>query len=342
LGFSRKQGAIAAVGLFFVGGFAVYRGVSTNPSERMDLSSRPSQGEVSRPNGEVALRGPGAGRQLFHPMARWDEGVNPAPAFSGAIAALPDASSPSMDGAVVKRERGPLKVEGSEATAPGERAGADVAMVGAGGAASVTGALSGAASGIPVTNVPATGIPTEKSSEVVAAPVVVEPDCVKLEYRAASKEVLKHAQNRVELAHAEVNAKSVCVRVDGVPVAWKFAADKKTVLFGGLNKPNSLVSVRYCRGKVECAESCVIPRDEFMEALAGSDAEAEESTLGWTGSKESSREQGQLDRELASFGELTDEDRKSEPYAKWSAEAPVEAEACGAKAAGRKTARLGH
>ena len=65
---------------------------------------------------------------------------------------------------------------------------------------------------------------------------------------------------------------ALCVRVDGVPVAYE--RKKEKILIGPLAGPDSVVSVSYCLGKSTCQTPCQIPRDGFMSAIgAGEDAE---------------------------------------------------------------------
>ena len=174
-----------------------------------------------------------------------------------------------------------------------------------------------------------------------AAPVAETPkdSCVSLTFKAASgKDAVQFSKNQLKIDDERMNPKTLCVKVDGVPVNFNMSANREISL-GAINKASSIVTVRYCFGKATCKESCVVPRDEFMEALAGADGDAEEAApqVGWTGGKDENAVEKSVERELASFKDLNEE-RKTGVYSQWT---PSEtAPSCGMSAEQRQ-ARLG-
>lgn len=70
---------------------------------------------------------------------------------------------------------------------------------------------------------------------------------------------------------AKLSAKSLCLRVDGVPV--KFERAKAMLAFGAVAGPKSTISVQACLGKGPCKLDCVVPKDEFMDAIGATDDE---------------------------------------------------------------------
>ena len=86
-----------------------------------------------------------------------------------------------------------------------------------------------------------------------------------------------HVDRESCASHANVltldpSIRALCVRVDGVPVAYE--RKKEKILIGPLAGPDSVVSVSYCLGKSTCQTPCQIPKDGFMSAIgAGEDVE---------------------------------------------------------------------
>lgn len=74
-----------------------------------------------------------------------------------------------------------------------------------------------------------------------------------------------------------INPKSICVRVNGVPVKHRplFTKGKEKQLRGlildPIPNPKASITTTFCVGKNTCAENCKIPRDEFMDAIGGLD-----------------------------------------------------------------------
>ncbi len=80
-----------------------------------------------------------------------------------------------------------------------------------------------------------------------------------------------------QLSHSDINMKTVCVRVNDVPVKFDRVGHGNEFMIGSIAGPQSVISVKYCTGKTTCAESkkddCVVPKDEFLDAIGGGDSE---------------------------------------------------------------------
>lgn len=75
-----------------------------------------------------------------------------------------------------------------------------------------------------------------------------------------------------------VNPTSVCVRVNGVPVAHRTLGSKSAptgVMIGAVAGPRAEVSVRYCTERETCTDGCKVPKDEFLSAIGGAGGEDE-------------------------------------------------------------------
>lgn len=96
----------------------------------------------------------------------------------------------------------------------------------------------------------------------------------------SDEESCSHHKNLLVLSHKGVNPAHVCVRVNGTPV--KFQRKGEEVLIGSIAGPKAKITVRYCTGKLTCAEvakeDCTVPKDEFMDALGGGGAD---ETVQW-------------------------------------------------------------
>lgn len=102
------------------------------------------------------------------------------------------------------------------------------------------------------------------------------PSCFTVTYK--HKPVSSHSddeycgnhKNLVKLKHEQVNFESVCVRVDGTPVRFSQVKGKSDeILVASVAGPQAKITVRYCLNKEKCDEDCVIPKDEFMDAIGG-------------------------------------------------------------------------
>jgi len=130
----------------------------------------------------------------------------------------------------------------------------------------------------------------------------------------------RYMKNKLKLPEDARTASNFCVRVDGTPVKYQFSnKSKEELVIGMVGKPNSAVTVRYCRNHVVCNENCVIPKDEFMEALAGDDAEEKGAiTAHWNPKTNSaSQEEVAVDHELEGMEDALTDDRKPGVFSAW-------------------------
>lgn len=129
----------------------------------------------------------------------------------------------------------------------------------------------------------------------------------KMNSHADGEACLKHKNlitiqipNQPELEE-KLNLKSVCILVNGSPVQHTSVQGRTNqFLIGPVAGLNSQVTARFCLGKTQCTEKCVVKRDTFMSAL-GLDEDSVESKVGWDGSKESSKEDIELEAEVAAL-----------------------------------------
>lgn len=116
------------------------------------------------------------------------------------------------------------------------------------------------------------------------APSVPEgPKCFTLTYRHketdahTGDEVCSQHKNIIRLKHEGVNLKTLCVRIGKTPVPFQTVKGKpKEILVSAIAGPNSVISARYCTGAATCNEECKIPKDEFMEAIGGTEADTKD------------------------------------------------------------------
>jgi hypothetical protein len=140
---------------------------------------------------------------------------------------------------------------------------------------------------------PHAGVATPgKPGATAAAPATVaddSPRCFTVTYKHKSapghSDADSCAQHRnlirlVPPAGARVNPGSVCVRVDGTPARFKAGKQAGTFVVAAAAGPDSKITARYCVGKYDCNEDCKVPKDPFLEAIGGNDAEGEETAEG--------------------------------------------------------------
>lgn len=117
------------------------------------------------------------------------------------------------------------------------------------------------------------------------------------------------------------NAKSICVRLKNTPIPFHYDAKEKRITVSSVSKNEDTISVTYCFAGHSCKENCVIPKDEFMMALDGSDGttladneggSAEEQELG--------KEDAALNQELKAFDLDSLDPKKSDRaiFADWN------------------------
>jgi hypothetical protein len=111
---------------------------------------------------------------------------------------------------------------------------------------------------------------TEKKEEVKK-----ENNCFKFSYQHESKnqnrdiEDFLNDTNAFPIASANVNQKSICVRVNNKPVNHKLVKKegKTEVVIGSVVGPDSTIQVSYCVGNAPCKESCVVKSNNKVDEL---------------------------------------------------------------------------
>lgn len=102
-----------------------------------------------------------------------------------------------------------------------------------------------------------------------------------------------------------INPKSICLKVNGVPVKFnRNPSNANEIVFGSIAGPDSVVTARYCIGKSNCGEKCVVPKDDFLDAIgAGTDEfDDEMPVVQWDPNK---------DKKVAKKDEKVDSELKS-------------------------------
>lgn len=158
--------------------------------------------------------------------------------------------------------------------------------------------------------------PTKEIQKMVQVEKPAEPECFNASFRhkktpghTHNEDCSRH-KNIVKLSHAGVNAQSLCVRVNGRPVAFQRLKNSE-IQIGALAGPDALITVRYCLGKVKCAEDCKVPRDEFMEAIGALGEESEnvgkwDSSDGHARDLASARADAEIRKEMAEMEDGVD------------------------------------
>jgi hypothetical protein len=156
-----------------------------------------------------------------------------------------------------------------------------------------------------------TSTPPQTITEVISTPT-----CFKLEFNHPktaghnSDESCSQHKNLLKLGHTQYNKKSVCVRVNNTPVKFEIhPKNSDQLLVGAVAGPDSKISVSYCLQENLCKEDCVVPRDEFMDALSGGISE-DGKAIAWDDSQEGSETaqktkslEKTMKRELAALNE---------------------------------------
>jgi hypothetical protein len=137
-----------------------------------------------------------------------------------------------------------------------------------------------------------------------------------------SDEACSHHKNLVTLSHKVINPKSVCVRVNDIPVKFQTVTGGE-LLIGSIAGPKATISVSYCTGKNTCEftkkNDCVVPKDEFLDAIGGSDTD-EGAVAQWenTGNKEADAKlNNDVKRELADIDDAAPDQAGSGIFKNW-------------------------
>ena len=157
------------------------------------------------------------------------------------------------------------------------------------------GAISGTSStGTGANGVATTEAPTE-TGKAGAAPGAVatapapDKNCFAVEYRHTQEAKAKDIedfldyQNAFPLPHANVNQKSICVKVNNKPVAFKISKFQSAdeVMIGSVVGPESVIRVSYCLAKAPCKESCQIAGNRMMDDLMSDTGEDDDFKDSW-------------------------------------------------------------
>lgn len=135
-------------------------------------------------------------------------------------------------------------------------------------------------------------------------------------------ELCAEHKNKITLDVKGLNPKSVCLRVNGNPVHAQVMAKKgqpTVVLFDSVAGPKSVVTARYCTGKVTCGLDCKVSKDEFLDALGGgADDTFMTGAAAWDSTKKDARAtktEVELEKELKDFqGEFAGKDGAHEKF----------------------------
>jgi hypothetical protein len=126
--------------------------------------------------------------------------------------------------------------------------------------------------------------------EIAQAPPKPEPPqdgCFTVTYHhkhpgaRSGDETCAHHKNLIKVHPNEglkLNPKTVCIRVNGTPVKMSSVKNKPDdFVIGIVVGMDTAVTVRYCTGKFRCNEDCKVPKDEFIESIAGAAMDTDES-----------------------------------------------------------------
>jgi hypothetical protein len=113
------------------------------------------------------------------------------------------------------------------------------------------------------------------------------------------EQCLQH-KNWISLADRPINPKTICVKVNGTPVEFRFGdAEKSAILIGAVAGPSAEITVHYCVGKRTCPTKCEIPKDNFLSSLGGDEPANAQRHQTLKGNRGLVAEEVELDRELA-------------------------------------------
>ncbi len=119
---------------------------------------------------------------------------------------------------------------------------------------------------------------TTNDSEVKDS--VSSNNCFRFSYQHQGKNLNRDLEdflndtNAFPISHANVNKKSICVKVNDKAVNFKFSkkSGKTEVLIGSVVGPESTIQVSYCVGSVVCKEACNIKiKNKVDELLSDSE-----------------------------------------------------------------------
>jgi hypothetical protein len=104
----------------------------------------------------------------------------------------------------------------------------------------------------------------------------------------ASDDECSHHRNLLKLGHEDINASTVCIRVNGTPVRHELVSGKTDeFIIGPVAGPHDTITARFCTGKTVCTESCnypakeIVKHDEFLDAIGGTDSADDNKVAHW-------------------------------------------------------------
>ena len=195
-----------------------------------------------------------------------------------------------------------------------------------------TSPLNGAPQGAPVAGGQAPGGQSHDStSQQVIAPgaphltsIAPEPTCFKYSFTHrrlsahSDAEACSHHQNLIRLKHTNINPKSLCVRVNDVPVAFQKVKGKSNeFIVPPVAGPRAKITAQYCLGKEKCSQDCKVKKDDFMAAIGADTLEVGKkgrkpaAVVQWDPNDQTSDHdvsaevEAEVNRELAGFGGST-------------------------------------
>ena len=135
-----------------------------------------------------------------------------------------------------------------------------------------------------------TGTATTKSSTkelLNEKPSAPDSNCFAYEYRhlkeARDRDVedFLDYSNAFPVHHKNVSAKSICVKVNDRPVAFKLSKNQDEVVIGSVVGPESVIHVAYCTGPAPCREACTVKSNQMMDDLMSDASDSEDFKDSW-------------------------------------------------------------
>jgi hypothetical protein len=100
-------------------------------------------------------------------------------------------------------------------------------------------------------------------------------NCFSFEYRHPKEALNQDIEdfldysNAFPVLHEKVSQKSICVKVNNKPTAFKLVKNKsqQEIMIGSVVGPESVIKVSYCVGDATCKEACAIKSNRMMDDL---------------------------------------------------------------------------
>lgn len=117
---------------------------------------------------------------------------------------------------------------------------------------------------------------TESNHQAPKVALRADPNCFSYEYHHKKEaqsldiEDFLDFSNAFPIRHQNWNQKSLCVKVNQKPVAFKILKNHgvNEVIIGSVVGPDSVIRVSYCTGLAPCRESCATPKKRFLDEVA--------------------------------------------------------------------------